>query len=138
MLTDNAGAYRSRPWRTVCARNQLRRRFTRPYRPQTNGKAEALIKTLTREWAYRFIAFQAVLVVRDGDVAAHHATGRTAQVEAVIAVVDRLVGTDDRSVEVLKGESIAVVATRQVVLNTRSRHVHTGVAVDNEPIVAVA
>ena len=54
MLTDNAGAYRSRPWRTVCARNQLRRGFTRPYRPQTNGKAEALIKTLTREWAYRF------------------------------------------------------------------------------------
>ena len=54
VLTDNAGAYRSRPWRTVCARNQLRRRFTRPYRPQTNGKAEALIKTLTREWAYRF------------------------------------------------------------------------------------
>jgi transposase InsO family protein len=54
VLTDNAGAYRSRPWRLVCAQNRLRRRFTRPYRPQTNGKAEALIKTLLREWAYRF------------------------------------------------------------------------------------
>jgi transposase InsO family protein len=54
VLTDNAGAYRSRPWRLVCARNRVRRRFTRPYRPQTNGKAEALIKTLLREWAYRF------------------------------------------------------------------------------------
>ncbi len=53
-LTDNAGAYRSRSWRLVCARNRVRRRFTRPYRPQTNGKAEALIKTLLREWAYRF------------------------------------------------------------------------------------
>ncbi len=54
VLTDNAGAYRSRPWRHACARNRVRRRFTRPYRPQTNGKAEALIKTLLREWAYRF------------------------------------------------------------------------------------
>jgi transposase InsO family protein len=54
VLTDNAGAYRSRAWRLVCARNRVRRRFTRPYRPRTNGKAEALIKTLLREWAYRF------------------------------------------------------------------------------------
>jgi len=45
VLTDNAGAYRSRPWRTVCARHRVRRRFTRPYTPRTNGKAEALIKT---------------------------------------------------------------------------------------------
>lgn len=50
---DNAGAYRSRPWRRVCARSRVRRRFTRPYRPRTNGKAEALIKTLLREWCYR-------------------------------------------------------------------------------------
>ena len=54
VLTDNAGAYRSRPWRHACARHRVRRRFTRPYRPRTNGKAEALIKTLLREWAYRF------------------------------------------------------------------------------------
>jgi transposase InsO family protein len=54
VLTDNAKAYSSRAWRTVCARHRVRRRFTRPYRPQTNGKAEALIKTLLREWAYRF------------------------------------------------------------------------------------
>jgi len=54
LLTDNAKAYSSRAWRTVCGRHRVRRRFTRPYRPQTNGKAEALIKTLLREWAYRF------------------------------------------------------------------------------------
>jgi len=54
VLTDNAKAYSSRAWCTVCARHSVRRRFTRPYRPQTNGKAEALIKTLLREWAYRF------------------------------------------------------------------------------------
>jgi transposase InsO family protein len=55
VLSDNAKAYSSRAWRTVCARHRVRRRFTRPYRPQTNGKAEALIKTLLREWAYRFV-----------------------------------------------------------------------------------
>jgi transposase InsO family protein len=54
VITDNAKAYRSRAWRLVCARGRVRRRYTRPYRPQTNGKAEALIKTLLREWAYRF------------------------------------------------------------------------------------
>ena len=54
VLTDNAGAYRSRPWRVVCARHRVRHRFTRPYTPRTNGKAEALIKTLLREWAHRF------------------------------------------------------------------------------------
>lgn len=54
VLTDNARSYRSRPWRLVCARNRVRRRFTRPYTPRTNGKAEALIKTLLREWCYRF------------------------------------------------------------------------------------
>ena len=54
VLSDNAKAYSSRAWRTVCAHHRVRRRFTRPYRPQTNGKAEALIKTLLREWAYRF------------------------------------------------------------------------------------
>ena len=35
-------------------RPRIPRRYTRPYSPWTNGKAEALIKTLLREWAYRF------------------------------------------------------------------------------------
>ena len=35
------------------ARWAVRHRFTRPYRPQTNGKAERFIQTLLREWAYR-------------------------------------------------------------------------------------
>ena len=54
VLTDNAKAYKSRPWRRVCARHRVRRRYTRPYTPRTNGKAEALIKTMLREWAYRY------------------------------------------------------------------------------------
>ena len=31
----------------------LAQRFTRPYTPRTNGKAERFIQTLLREWAYR-------------------------------------------------------------------------------------
>ena len=54
VLTDNAKAYHSHLWRDTCAGLQIERRYTRPYSPWTNGKAEALIKTLLREWAYRF------------------------------------------------------------------------------------
>ena len=54
VLSDNAKAYHSHLWRDTCAELQIERRYTRPYSPWTNGKAEALIKTLLREWAYRF------------------------------------------------------------------------------------
>jgi transposase InsO family protein len=54
VLTDNAKAYHSHRWRQACAELGIARRYTRPYSPWTNGKAEALIKTLLREWAYRF------------------------------------------------------------------------------------
>jgi len=30
----------------------IRHYFTRPYRPQTNGKVERFIRTLLHEWAY--------------------------------------------------------------------------------------
>lgn len=53
LLTDNAMAYRAHALRAVCRRWAMRRRFTRPYRPQTNGTAERFIQTLLREWAYR-------------------------------------------------------------------------------------
>lgn len=53
LLTDNAMVYRSHALAAVCQRWALRHRFTKPYRPQTNGKAERFIQTLLREWAYR-------------------------------------------------------------------------------------
>jgi transposase InsO family protein len=53
ILTDNAMVYRSGAFAAVCRRWLVRQRFTRPYRPQTNGKAERVIQTLLREWAYR-------------------------------------------------------------------------------------
>lgn len=54
LLTDNGNAYRSHRFAVACQELHLRHHFTRPYRPRTNGKAERLIQTLLREWAYRF------------------------------------------------------------------------------------
>lgn len=54
LLTDNAKNYTaSRAFLEVADAHSLRRRTTRPYRPQTNGKAERFIQTLQNEWAYR-------------------------------------------------------------------------------------
>lgn len=53
LLTDNGLAYRAHVVARACRAWAIRHRFTRPYRPQTNGKAERLIQTLLREWAYR-------------------------------------------------------------------------------------
>jgi transposase InsO family protein len=52
VLTDNAKAYHSRAWIDATQRLEIERRHTRIYRPRTNGKAERLIQTLLREWAY--------------------------------------------------------------------------------------
>ncbi len=52
LLTDNGGNYRSRVFAEVASALGVQLRRTRPYRPQTNGKAEAFNKTLQREWAY--------------------------------------------------------------------------------------
>lgn len=53
VLTDNGAGYKSRRFAGVCRTWHLRHRFTRPYTPRTNGKAERFIQTLLREWAYR-------------------------------------------------------------------------------------
>jgi transposase InsO family protein len=52
MLTDNGSSYRSHAYRDVLARHEIRHKRTRPFRPQTNGKAERFIQTLLNEWAY--------------------------------------------------------------------------------------
>jgi transposase InsO family protein len=52
ILTDNGSAYRSRAFARACRRLGLKHSFTRPRRPQTNGKAERFIQTALREWAY--------------------------------------------------------------------------------------
>ena len=52
VLTDNGSCYRSHLFRDACVALGAKHSFTRPYRPQTNGKAERFIQTLLREWAY--------------------------------------------------------------------------------------
>jgi len=52
ILTDNGGCYRSRDFALACDELGLGHRRTRPYRPQTNGKAERMVRTLLVEWAY--------------------------------------------------------------------------------------
>jgi transposase InsO family protein len=52
-MTDHGPSFVSRRARQLCATWQHQHRRTRPYRPQTNGKAERVIQALLREWAYR-------------------------------------------------------------------------------------
>jgi transposase InsO family protein len=52
VLTDNGSAFRSKHFAATCRKLGLRHVFTRPYRPQTNGKAERFIQSALREWAY--------------------------------------------------------------------------------------
>jgi transposase InsO family protein len=53
VLTDQGKAYTtSRSFATALEQLDIRHKLTRPYRPQTNGKAERLIRTLLAEWAY--------------------------------------------------------------------------------------
>jgi transposase InsO family protein len=52
VLTDNGSAFRSKRFAAACRKLRLQHSFTRPYRPQTNGKAERFIQSALREWAY--------------------------------------------------------------------------------------
>lgn len=52
VITDNGSGYISRRFQVVADRCRVRLMRTRPYRPQTNGKAERFIQTLIRGWAY--------------------------------------------------------------------------------------
>jgi transposase InsO family protein len=53
VLTDNAKNYtRSKAFAAALAELGARHKVTRPFRPQTNGKAERFNQTLLAEWAY--------------------------------------------------------------------------------------
>jgi transposase InsO family protein len=52
LLTDNGSAYVSALHALACRKLGIRHSRTRPYRPQTNGKAERFIRTLLGGWAY--------------------------------------------------------------------------------------
>lgn len=50
--TDNGGGCHSREFAGACRDLGLKHRYTRPYTPRANGKAERFIQTALREWAY--------------------------------------------------------------------------------------
>lgn len=52
ILTDNGGNYISHVFAEAARVHSVRLKRTRPFRPQTNGKAERFIRTLQEEWAY--------------------------------------------------------------------------------------
>jgi transposase InsO family protein len=52
ILSDNGSCYRSTIHALACRRLRIRHLRTRPYRPQTNGKAERFIRTLLHGWAH--------------------------------------------------------------------------------------
>lgn len=54
IYSDNGSCYRAHAMRTAVAALGLKHRFTKPYTPKTNGKAERFIQTSLREWAYAY------------------------------------------------------------------------------------
>ena len=55
VMTDNGSGYRSKRFKQAIHDLGLRHIRTKPYTPRTNGKAEAVIRILQREWAYAYI-----------------------------------------------------------------------------------
>jgi transposase InsO family protein len=52
VLTDNGMSFHSAAFSEACLELGITQKFTRAYRPQTNGKAERFIQSALREWAY--------------------------------------------------------------------------------------
>ena len=52
VLTDNGKSFHSGLFAESCLELGISQKFTRAYRPQTNGKAERFIQSALREWAY--------------------------------------------------------------------------------------
>src|SRR5699024_11379957 len=50
VMTDNGSCYKSTLFNAVLG--TAAHKYTRPYRPQTNGKIERFHRTLAAEWAY--------------------------------------------------------------------------------------
>ena len=51
VMTDNGSCYRSKAFNDALG-DDVTHKYTRPYRPQTNGKIERFHRTLADEWAY--------------------------------------------------------------------------------------
>lgn len=52
VMTDNGSCYKAKAFARACRDLAIKHIRTKPYTPQTNGKAERFIQTALREWAY--------------------------------------------------------------------------------------
>jgi transposase InsO family protein len=52
VMTDNGTSFRSRRYAKALRLLRIKHMRTKPYTPKTNGKAERLVQTALREWAY--------------------------------------------------------------------------------------
>jgi transposase InsO family protein len=52
VMTDNGTSFRSRRYAKALRLLRIKHLRTKPYTPKTNGKAERLVQTALREWAY--------------------------------------------------------------------------------------
>ena len=52
VISDNGKCFHSALFGAACLELGIAQKFTRAYRPQTNGKAERFIQSALREWAY--------------------------------------------------------------------------------------
>lgn len=61
VMTDNGACYKSKLFNTVLGK-KIQHRYTRPYRPQTNGKVERFNRTLAAAWAEAsWVSFRPVI-----------------------------------------------------------------------------
>jgi transposase InsO family protein len=96
VMTDNGACYRSHVFNDVLAAAAVTHKWTRPYRPQTNGKVERFNLTLKNEWAYAvaYTSNQERLDVLAGWMHHynHHRPHQAHDGEAPMAIVNNVCG----------------------------------------------
>lgn len=99
--SDNGSEYKGKPSHAfvqLCSQHNIRQQHTKPYHPQTNGKAERVIQTLMREWHYarHFTSreerrrFLYSYVNWYNQVRPHQSMGGQSPLERLAAYVDRV------------------------------------------------
>jgi len=96
LLTDNGSAFRSKAFVQACRELGIAKCYTRPYRPQTNGKAERFIQSALREWAYGFTYQRSAERTAALDYCTHHYNWhRPHQRIGGVAPISRLLESQD-------------------------------------------